>query len=80
MNKRDTKLKQTDEDRAKLFGILAPYKGFVAMLVLLAMAASSINLVIPKIIASAIDAFTANSFDTRKVVIQFWLQLVQFLL
>ena len=71
MNKRDTKLKQTDEDRAKLFGILAPYKGFVAMLVLLAMAASSINLVIPKIIASAIDAFTANSFDTRKVVIQF---------
>lgn len=71
MNKRDTKLKQTDEDRAKLFGILAPYKGFVAMLVLLAMAASSINLAIPKIIASAIDAFTANSFDTRKVVIQF---------
>ena len=71
MNKRDTKLKQKDEDRAKLFGILAPYKGFVAMLVLLAMAASSINLVIPKIIASAIDAFTANSFDTRKVVIQF---------
>lgn len=71
MNKRDTKLKQKDEDRAKLFGILAPYKGFVAMLVLLAMAASSINLAIPKIIASAIDAFTANSFDTRKVVIQF---------
>lgn len=71
MNKRDTKLKQKDEDRAKLFGILAPYKGFVAMLVLLAMAASSINLAIPKIIASAIDAFTTNSFDTRKVVIQF---------
>lgn len=71
MNKRDTKLKQTDEDRARLFGVLAPYKGFVAMLVLLAMAASSINLAIPKIIASAIDAFTANSFDTRKVVIQF---------
>ena len=71
MNKRDTKLKQTDEDRAKLIGVLAPYKGFVAMLVILAMAASSINLVIPKIIASAIDAFTTNSFDTRKVVIQF---------
>ena len=73
MNKRDTKLKQTDEDRAKLIGVLAPYKGFVAMLVILAMAASSINLVIPKIIASAIDAFTTNNFDTRKVVIQFLL-------
>ena len=71
MNKENIQPKHPDEERAKLFAILSPYKGFVAMLVLLAMAASAINLVIPKIIASAIDAFTANSFDARKVVIQF---------
>ena len=38
-----------------------------------ALIASSINLVIPKIIAAAIDAFSAGSFDARKVIIQFLL-------
>ncbi len=71
MNKENIKPKHTDEDRAKLLSILAPYKAFVALLVILAMAASAINLVIPKIIASAIDAYTANNFDARKVIIQF---------
>ncbi len=71
MNKENTKPKHTDEDRARLLSILAPYKAFVALLVILAMAASAINLVIPKIIASAIDAYTANNFDARKVIIQF---------
>ena len=71
MNKENIKPKHTDEDRARLLSILAPYKAFVALLVILAMAASAINLVIPKIIASAIDAYTANNFDARKVIIQF---------
>ena len=59
------------EEKARLFGILVPYKGRVALLVIIAMIGSSINLVIPKIIASAIDAFSANNFDARKVIIQF---------
>ncbi len=71
MNKEKINPKHTEEDRARLLAILAPYKGFVAMLVILAMAASAINLVIPKIIASSIDAYTANNFDARKVIIQF---------
>ncbi len=71
MNKENITPESTEYDKARLFSILAPYKVFVALLVILAMAASAINLVIPKIIASAIDAFTANNFDTRKVIIQF---------
>jgi ATP-binding cassette subfamily B protein len=59
------------EEKARLFGILVPYKGRVALLVIITMIGSSINLVIPKIIASAIDAFSANNFDARKVIIQF---------
>lgn len=62
-----------DEDRARLFSVLIPYKGLVSLLVIISMIASGINLVIPKIIASAIDAYAANSFDTRKVILQFLL-------
>lgn len=71
MNKEDTKPKHTGEDRARLLSILVPYKGFVALLVILAMAASAINLIIPGIIASAIDAYTANNFDSRWIITQF---------
>ena len=71
MNKENITPESTEYDKARLFSILAPYKVFVSLLVILAMAASAVNLVIPKIIASAIDAFTANNFDTRKVIIQF---------
>ena len=73
MNKENIKPKHKEEEKARLFAILAPYKGLVALLVIIAMTASSINLAIPKIIASAIDAFTANNIDTRKVIIQFLL-------
>ena len=71
MNNENIQSKPTEEKKARLFGILIPYKWLVAMLVLIAMIGSSINLVIPKIIASAIDAFSANNFDARKVIIQF---------
>ncbi len=71
MNKENITPQSTEDKKARLFSVLVPYKGFVALLVILAMAASAINLVIPKIIASAIDAFTVNNFDTRKVIIQF---------
>lgn len=71
MNNENIQSKPIEEKKARLFGILVPYKGRVALLVIIAMIGSSINLVIPKIIASAIDAFSANNFDARKVIIQF---------
>lgn len=73
MNNENIQSKPTEEKKARLFGILIPYKGMVGLLVVIALIASSINLVIPKIIAAAIDAFSAGSFDARKVIIQFLL-------
>ena len=73
MNKDNIELKISNKKKVGLFGLLIPYKGIVLMLVIIAMAGSSINLIIPKIIASAIDAFSANSFDVRKVITQFLL-------
>lgn len=73
MNNNKTKAKAAEEPKTRLFGILNPYKGMVGLLVVIALIASSINLVIPKIIASAIDAFSAGSFDARKVILQFLL-------
>lgn len=60
-------------NKVGLLSVLAPYKIIVALLVLIAMAASSINLLIPKIIASAIDSFSEGSFDPNKVIAQFLL-------
>lgn len=71
MNKENIKPKVSDKKKVGLFGLLIPYKGIVSLLVIIAMAGSSFNLIIPKIIASSIDAFSANNFDARKVITQF---------
>jgi ATP-binding cassette subfamily B protein len=57
--------------RAGLFSVLGPYKGIVIVLILMALAGSAVNLLIPKIIASGIDAFSANTFNIRTVIMQF---------
>ena len=51
--------------------MLGPYKGFVILLIIMALAGSSINLLIPKIIARAIDAFSANTFKSATVITEF---------
>ena len=66
----NTKGKQT-EQRAGLFSVLGPYKGIVITLIIMALAGSAINLLIPKIIAGGIDAYTANNFNIRIVIRQF---------
>jgi len=57
--------------RAGLFSVLRPYKGIVIILILMALAGSAVNLLIPKIIARAIDSFSANSFDLKVVITEF---------
>ncbi|HUI33828.1 MAG: ABC transporter ATP-binding protein [Dysgonamonadaceae bacterium] len=73
MNRNNIQSEPEKEKNTNLFGVLKPYKGMVSMLVIIAMTASGINLVIPKIIGSAIDAFSANNFDIVKVITQFLL-------
>ena len=71
MKKNNSKSETEPGNKVGLMDVLAPYKGIVSLLVIIAMAASSINLLIPKIIASAIDSFSANNFDARRVITQF---------
>jgi ATP-binding cassette subfamily B protein len=56
-----------------LFSVLGPYKGIVAVLILLALAGNGINLLIPKIIAGSIDAFSSNNFNAATVITEFLL-------
>jgi ATP-binding cassette subfamily B protein len=56
-----------------LFSLLNPYRGIVIVLIIMALAGSSINLFIPKIIANGIDAFSANRFKSSKIVFDFLL-------
>jgi ATP-binding cassette, subfamily B, bacterial len=59
------------QQKAGLFSVLGPYKVIVIILIIMALAGSSINLLIPKIIARAIDAFSANRFKAGTVITEF---------
>lgn len=54
-----------------LMVLLKPYKLLVTVLVALTIVANALNLVVPKLIASAIDSYTAGHFAMRTVVIEF---------
>ena len=56
-----------------MFSVLGPYKGIVTLLIIIALAGSGVNLLIPKIIARAIDAFSANGFQAGTVITEFLL-------
>lgn len=57
--------------KAGLFSVLGPYRGIVIVLIILALAGSGVNLLIPKIIARGIDAFSAGRFDAGTVIKEF---------
>jgi ATP-binding cassette, subfamily B, bacterial len=56
-----------------LFSLLKPYSGLVTVLIIMALLGSGINMLIPKIIAHGIDAYTANRFNTGSVIFRFLL-------
>ena len=51
--------------------MLLPYRGIVIILIIMALSGSAINLLIPKIIARGIDAFSAGSFNAGTVITEF---------
>jgi len=56
-----------------IFSLLKPYSGLVVVLIIMALLGSGVNMLIPKIISRAIDAFSANHFDMGSVILQFLL-------
>ena len=69
----------TDKTRTKksvqpsLFGLLKPYTGLIAPLVLLAMLSNGLNLALPEFIAGGIDAFTGGNFIMTTFAIEFFI-------
>ncbi|MDB5158746.1 MAG: putative transporter ATP-binding protein [Mucilaginibacter sp.] len=59
-----------------IFSILKPYLGLVALLMLFALFSNGINLLLPKIIATSIDAYTHKSFDVKHIITQFSIAVV----
>ena len=59
------------DTKAGLFSVVGPYWGIVIILIIMALAGSAINLLIPGIIARAIDAFSAGSFKAGIVIAEF---------
>lgn len=71
MNRFRKNSKAETERNAGLFTVLGPYKGIVIVLIAMALAGSAVNLLIPKIIARGIDAFTAGQFQAETVITEF---------
>ena len=57
---------------ANLLGLLKPYALWITLLVVLTILANGLNLLVPKIIASAIDTYTQGNFALRNVVLEFF--------
>ncbi|MFD2147336.1 ABC transporter ATP-binding protein [Mucilaginibacter antarcticus] len=51
--------------------LLKPYGGLIALLLLFALFSNGINLMLPKLIANGIDAYTHNTFNVKSLVTQF---------
>jgi ATP-binding cassette, subfamily B, bacterial len=54
-----------------ILSLLKPYLGIVILLIIFTLLSNGINLLIPKIIATTIDAFTTGNFLLQPVVIKF---------
>jgi ATP-binding cassette, subfamily B, bacterial len=54
-----------------VFSLLKPYIGTVIILIIMALLGSAVNMLIPKIIARAIDAWSANHFNMKSVIVEF---------
>jgi len=71
MNKRRGRKGSGKKDKPNLFGLLKPYRGMVILLVIFTLLGNGTNLVIPKIIAQGIDAYTAGHFIFKTIVVEF---------
>ena len=71
MSKKVAKTRPKGPPSSGLFLLLKPYRLLVAMLVALTIVGNGLNLVVPKLISHAIDAYTQGSFVLNTVIWQF---------
>lgn len=54
-----------------MFSLLKPYKGLIVILLFFTLIGNGINLILPKIVANGIDAYTAGTFDLHSILVKF---------
>ena len=59
-----------------ILSLLKPYRGMVLLLILFTLLSNGINLMIPKMISSGIDAFGAGNFDYTTLITKFAIAIV----
>lgn len=59
------------EKKSSVFSLLKPYRGMIYLLIFLALLSNGVNLLLPKLIANGIDAYTAGTFLIKPVLIEF---------
>jgi ATP-binding cassette subfamily B protein len=64
------------EKKSSVFSLLRPYRGMIFLLIFLALLSNGVNLLLPKIIANSIDAYTAGTFEIRAVFIEFGIAIL----
>jgi len=68
------KPKQLSKDKIRkpnIFSLLKPYSGKVVLLISMALLGNGVNMLIPKIIAHGIDAFSSKQFEMKSIAIEF---------
>lgn len=71
MKQRRSRMKTEKAQKPNIFALLTPYRRWVVLLIVMALLGSGINLFIPTIIAHGIDAFSANQFSFKTVIVEF---------
>ena len=71
MTKKTKKQVPDKKSQGKLFALLKPYKGMIALLIVFTLLGNGTNLVIPKIIAQGIDAYSKGHFILRTMLTEF---------
>ncbi|RQO70656.1 ABC transporter ATP-binding protein [Pedobacter sp. KBW06] len=68
--------KNKAEKKSSVFSLLKPYRGMIFLLIFLALLSNGVNLLLPKIIADSIDAYTAGTFGIRAVFLEFGIAIL----
>lgn len=76
MEKGNNQKKTTQPKKPGIFSLLKPYIGLVIFLVIFALFSNGINLLLPKIIANGIDAYTHKQFAYRPLITEFVIAVI----
>ena len=67
------KIERKASPNAGLMPLVKPYAGLIVLLIVLTILGNALNLVVPKLISHAIDAYTRGAFVLSSVALQFFL-------